>query len=113
MKPRSLRAFTLVEVLATMVLLAVALPVAMQGVSLALRAVDIARERTESASLAEMKMQELLVTEGWRESDSSGDFGPERPEYKWEAEVVPWEDPSLQMLTVQVEWTSRGKPVRR
>ena len=40
MRRRSVCGFTLVEVLATMVLLAVVLPVAMQGISLAVRAAD-------------------------------------------------------------------------
>ena len=48
--------FTLVEVLASLALVAVILPVAMEGVSLAVGAAGLARDRIEAASLAETKL---------------------------------------------------------
>ena len=109
MKKRRENAFTLVEALATLVLLAIVLPVAMQGISLATQVSGVARERTESTSLAEAKMVELTATGDWQGSDLSGDFGEDWPQYKWEAEVTDWEEPSLRLLTVKVDWVRRGR----
>ena len=58
--------FTLVEVLATLVLMGIVIPVAMHGVSIAMSAASNARKTAEAATLAETKLNELLVL---RESD--------------------------------------------
>ena len=110
-------AFTLVEVLAALVLVAIILPVAMRGISLATAAAGEARRQTEAGSLAEAKLNELLATGGWQSSDLAGDFRPDRPDYQWAAELLQWEGvgsqtatPSLRQLSVSVAWTSRGRP---
>lgn len=110
-------AFTLVEVLAALVLVAIILPVAMRGISLATAAAGEARRQTEAGSLAEAKLNELLATGGWQGSDLAGDFRPDWPDYQWAAELLQWEGagsqtatPSLRQLSVSVAWTSRGRP---
>jgi len=101
-------AFTLVEVLATLLLLAITLPVAMKGISLAAAAASVARQRTEAASLAQGKMDELLATGDWQVGRQSGDFSPEWPDYGWRADVSEWDGSALQLLTVEVRWTAQG-----
>jgi prepilin-type N-terminal cleavage/methylation domain-containing protein len=103
------RGFTLVEVLATIVLMAIVLPVAMHGVSLCLASAQAARQRTEAAGLAESKLNELLATGDWQYGLLSGDFGEAWPQYKWSGSAGAWEDASLQELSVRVYWTSRGQ----
>jgi len=102
------RAFTLVEVLAALTLAAIILPVAMQGVSLALAAADHAKRQVEAASLAEAKLAELVLTSSWQEADLSGDFGDEHPGYTWTAEVENWDESALQCLDVHVFWEARN-----
>ena len=102
------RAFTLVEVLATLTLMAIILPVAMHGVSIALALAGDAKHRVEAAGLAEAKLNELLATGGLQGPDLSGDFGPDRPQYRWSAEVADWDEPMLREVTVRVAWTSRN-----
>jgi len=101
-------AFTLVEALATLALVAIILPVAMRGVSLATAAAGLARQRLEAVSLAETKMAELALTGAWNDSDLSGDFGQDYPDYRWEAEVMEWSDSLLVQLQVRVVWDRRG-----
>ena len=100
--------FTLVEVLATLTLLAIILPVAMRGISLATAAAGNARRDMEAASLAEATLNELLATGAWQGSELSGDYGQDWPEYRWTAEVENWEGTVLQQVTVHVRWTTRG-----
>jgi prepilin-type N-terminal cleavage/methylation domain-containing protein len=85
------RAFTLIEVLATIALLGIVLPVAMQGVSIATGIASTARHRSEAGALAQSKLGELLATQQWANGGVlSGDFGQDWPDYRWEAQVSEW-----------------------
>jgi general secretion pathway protein I len=103
------RGFTLVEVLASLVLVAIILPVAMKGISVASELATLARQRTEAGALAEATLAEIIATGEWQEGDLSGDFGDEHPGYSWSAEVENWEGTYLKQITLQVRWTERGK----
>jgi general secretion pathway protein I len=102
------RGFTMVEVLVSMVLIALILPVAMEGVSLALRAASLARQRSLAVSLAETEMADLITSASWDQSSLQGDF-PDNPDYHWTAEVSEWSGASVQQLEVDVLWTSNGQ----
>src|SRR2546423_9326344 len=79
----NLKGFTLIEVLATMVLMAIVLPVTMQALSVSLGAASSARHTTEASGLAQAKLNELISTGQWN-STSNGDFGTDHPGYRWE-----------------------------
>ena len=53
--------FTLIEVLAALVLIGVVLPVAMKGVSIAMQAASHARHTGEAVELARHKLTELSL----------------------------------------------------
>ena len=107
-RPALRGAFTLVEVLATLALAAIILPVAMRGISLATSLAGQAKRQMEAASLAESKLAELVATGDWQGADLSGDFGPESPGYRWSADVADWESETLRQVAVTVEWTARS-----
>lgn len=102
------RAFTLVEVLAALLLVAIVIPVVMQGISLATTAASSAKRRTEAASLAQSKMAELVATDGWSGGVLSGSFdvddGNEADAYSWQADVSAWTEPYVKLLAVHVMW---------
>ena len=100
---------TLVEVLATIVLMGIVLPVAIQAITQCTTAAALARQRSEAASLAEAKLNEMLADPLRDFSATSGDFGPAWPAYHWTLMGGQWSDPTLQMLQVRVSWTSRGR----
>jgi general secretion pathway protein I len=106
------RAFTLVEVLATLMLMAIVFPVLMQGVTLSSRLADDARRRTEASGLAEGKLAEIVATNEWQQASLSGDFGPDLPGYRWQANTAPWAQDTtnvgMQQIDVQVFWSARG-----
>lgn len=101
--------FTLVEVLASLALVAVILPTAMAGVSLAMALSQTARHCTEAANLARGKLAEMTVTDGWQGSQTQGDFGEQWPGYSWEMEVGDWEEPECREVTITARWTAGGK----
>jgi type II secretory pathway pseudopilin PulG len=100
---------TLVEVLATIVLMGIVLPVAIQAITQCTTSAALARQRSEAASLAEAKLNEMLADPLRDFSASSGDFGPASPEYHWTLMGGQWSDPTMQLLQVRVFWTSRGR----
>jgi type II secretory pathway pseudopilin PulG len=101
---------TLIEVLATIVLMAIVLPVAMQGVSLAVAASQNARQRSEAAALADAKLSQLVATGDWQYGLLSGDFGPDWPDYRWNGAAEPWQtSATIRQLSVRVTWTARNQ----
>ena len=103
--------FTLIEVLATLLLIGIVLPVIMQGFSIATRVGSAAKRRTEAGALADAKLTELVATAQWQSGVMSGDFNPDWPAYQWSAQVQPWSDSGVDELDLTVTWTGRnGQP---
>ena len=61
-RSRHALAFTLIEVLVTISVISIVIPVIMQGISIAAGLASITRQRAEVISLAQSKLDELVVT---------------------------------------------------
>ena len=117
-KPVLSGGFTLVEVLAALLLIAIVIPVVMQGMSLGSNAASKARHRDEAAGLAQSKLSEIIATGQYQNGVLAGDFSPDWPDYRWEAHLQPIQNSSysstggatLQELNLQVLWQGGGKP---
>jgi type II secretion system protein I len=97
------RGFTLVEVLATMALMGIALPVLMEGLSVATNCAQVARQRTEAAALAESQLNEIVAAGNFTTGASdSGDFGADWPEYHWQSVVQDWTQSGLEQIDLHV-----------
>src|SRR5438552_3049287 len=68
------RGFTLVEVLATLLIMGIVLPVAMKGVSVMLGTASTARHMQEAAALGETKLNDLIISGDALAPTASGDF---------------------------------------
>ena len=101
--------FTLIEVLATLLLVGIVLPVTMRGVSLALAAASNARHTAEATTLAETKLAEITTDTLSATTDGSGDFGPDYPGYAWASQRAS-RDYGLTEIMVRVSWAERGQP---
>jgi prepilin-type N-terminal cleavage/methylation domain-containing protein len=108
-RARSAAGFTLVELLATLVLMGIVLPVAMHGLSVCLDTAAHARSQAEASALAETKLAECVTGGQWTDAESEGDFGDEWPGYRWAAQTEAWEDSRLREIDVLVTWTRHGK----
>jgi prepilin-type N-terminal cleavage/methylation domain-containing protein len=105
--------FTLIEVLATIMLLAIVIPAITEGLHVATGMASSAKHRTEAAALAESKLNELVATGEWQSGQTAGDFTPDWPDYKWQATLSNWQYDNttvgLQQLDVQVSWLYRNR----
>ncbi|MHC4994096.1 MAG: type IV pilus modification PilV family protein [Planctomycetota bacterium] len=113
--------FTLVEVLATLVLVAIVMPVLMEGITLSLSMAGSAAYRSRATAMAQSKLEELVLTGDWQDGNLEGDFtlGPSEEEpgadgaqpdddlrFAWKAEVNDWQD-EVKELVVTVSWERR------
>lgn len=101
--------FTFIELLATVVLIGIIMPVAMHSIALCTSLGGQARRQIEAASLARTKLTELTVSQDWRTSEKAGNFGDDWPGYRWTAEVTGWTDSTLSQLDLTVFWQSHGR----
>jgi prepilin-type N-terminal cleavage/methylation domain-containing protein len=101
--------FTFIELLATVVLIAIIMPVAMGTIGLCTRLAGQSRRQVEAASLAKTKLTELTVTGEWESGNRKGDFGTDWPGYEWEVDVTSWTDSTMRQVDLTVSWLSHGK----
>lgn len=101
--------FTLVEVLATLVLVGVVLPVAMRGITLSMQVAQKSKRMIEAGQLAEQKINEFLVVRDAAYFTGTGDFGQEWPDYRWESHGS-YRDQSTYDVSVIVYWNERNQP---
>ena len=101
-------AFTFVEILATMAMMAIVLPAVMNGISLCLSAAEVAGQQSQASSLGHSKLMDMVAAGQWQHADLAGDFGDDWPDYRWTAEVSDWDEASLRQVDVTVWWRLRG-----
>jgi general secretion pathway protein I len=96
--------FTLIEVLAALLLLSIFIPVAMMATTQSLRMSETAKQRATAAGLAESKLAELIATGDWQSGSLSGSYGDDFPGFSWEAVVDNWSEANVQQIDVVVYW---------
>jgi len=101
--------FTFIELLATVVLIAIIMPVAMRSIGLCTRLGGLSRRQIEAASLAKAKMTELTVTGDWETGNQRGNFGEDWPGYEWKVAVTNWTDTTVRQFDLTVLWESMGR----
>ncbi len=107
---KPLTGFTFAELLATMLFVAIVVPVVVQGMTLANKAGVIADRKRIAGELADNLLTEWIATDEWREGQRSGDFGESWPEYRWVMADSEWEkDSEMRVLAVEVFFTAQGK----
>jgi prepilin-type N-terminal cleavage/methylation domain-containing protein len=87
--------FTLVEVLASLAIVLIVLPVAMEAITLVSGTASRARRQLEAANLAASKLAEIVATNAWQNGNSSGDFssyGASFPDYTWTSTVTQYQE---------------------
>lgn len=103
-------AFTLVEVLAALMFLAILVPVVVEGITLANRASEITERSTVAAGLCENKLAELTLDNTWATAPvTKGDFGQDYTGYRWEANQATWEMDNMTKLAVDVFYNVQGR----
>ncbi len=112
--------FTLAEVLAALLFMAVVIPVAVDGLRLASRASVVGQRKAVAARIAESVLNEQVVTSTGLGAALSGVVQQNNVDYRWTVRRDPWNQnliqrssllqlEPMQMLTVQVDFPVQGK----
>ena len=105
--------FTLAEVLAALVFMAILIPVALEGLSIASRAGEVAVRKSEAALVAERILNESVVTTNWNSAVQNGTLRQGLREFRYSSRSDPWvQDPNqsaMRQLLVEVFFTAQGR----
>ena len=92
-RERAQAGFTLAEVLAALLFMAIVIPVAMQGLQVASRAGVVAVRKAEAARVADRLLNESIVTTNWNQSMQSGVVIEDDRSYRWSLRNEQWNQP--------------------
>jgi type II secretory pathway pseudopilin PulG len=102
--------FTLAEVLAALLFMAIVIPVAVQGLRIASRAGTVSERKAVAARLADSKLNELIVTGQWQSSAQKGTIDEGWQRYSWTLQLEPWaEDGAMRLVTVRASVPVQGQ----
>jgi type II secretion system protein I len=105
-RPR--RGFTLVEVLAALLMMAIVIPVAMEALSVSSRVGVLGQRKAAAMRVAERLLSELIVEGQTQQATSSGTLVEGDLTYPWTSRVENWPEDALQQLTVTVQFSVQG-----
>jgi len=104
--------FTLVEALASLMLVAVVLPFVIRGVAMSARNAAEADRRAEAVMLAQTKLEQAVLAGAWQTGDAEGNFderyGADAARYTWAMTAADWQGTDYREVTMMVRW-QRGQ----
>ena len=101
--------FTLVEVLAALVFMAIVIPVAMEGLRIANLSGQVAERKGSAAQLADRLLNEMIVTSQWKESVQRGTVVEGPYQYRWQMRNEPWDKEAIRLVSIQVTFAVQGR----
>jgi type II secretory pathway pseudopilin PulG len=105
---RHARAFTLAEVLAALLFMAIVIPVAMHGLSVASRAGTLGQRKAAAMRVAERVLEETIYTGQNISSISNGTVSEGDTSYPWTLKSDTWTEDTMTQLTVTVSFDVQG-----
>ena len=107
-KIKNRAAFTLAEVLAAMLFLAIVIPVAVEALHVSSLAGEVAARKGAAGRIADRILNESLVTTNWSGSVQSGTVSEGALDFRWTLTSQNWPQDSMQMLTAEVKFSAQG-----
>lgn len=102
-------AFTLAEVLAAMMFMAIVIPVVVEALHIASVSGEVAVRKAEAARVADRILNESIVTTNWNQS-AAGKVTENGREFRWTLRTEYWSpDSAMQLLTAEVEFSAQGR----
>jgi hypothetical protein len=89
--------------------MAIVIPVAVDGLRIASAAGELAVRKAEAAQVAERELNEIAVTATGGLTAQSGTIQENRHDYHWTLHSELWPQDSMQLLTMEVTFTSRDR----
>jgi hypothetical protein len=98
--------------MAALVFMAIVIPVALQALSIAGRAGEVAVRKGEAALVAERILNENIVTTNWDKAVQNGTVRQGLSDFRWTLRSEPWTEDSnqnvLRLVSVEVLFAAQG-----
>lgn len=101
--------FTLVEVLAALLFMAIVIPTAVEALHMATLSGEVAIRKNAAARVADRILNESIVTTNWNSGTQSGTVTEGASDYRWTLTSQTWPQDSMQLLTAEVKYSAQGK----
>jgi prepilin-type N-terminal cleavage/methylation domain-containing protein len=108
-KTRKRAAFTLAEVLAAMLLLAIVIPAAVEALHVSSLAGEVAARKGAAARIADRILNESIVLTNWNNGVQSGTTQEGVLDFHWKLTSQVWPQDAMQLLTAEVTYQAQGK----
>ena len=102
-------AFTLAEVLAAMLLLAIVIPAAVEALHVSSLAGEVAARKGAAARIADRILNESIVLTNWNNGVQSGTVPEGVLDFHWTLNSQAWPQDVMQLLTAEVTYQAQGK----
>jgi type II secretory pathway pseudopilin PulG len=101
--------FTLAEVLAALVFMAIVIPAAVHGLQIASRAGQVALRKTAASRVADRLLNEMIITSQAKLANQSGSIQEGPFLYRWQMRNERWQLDAIHAITVQVTFNVQGQ----
>ena len=101
--------FTLAEVLAALLLLAMVVPLAVEALHVASAAGQLAARRSEAARVAERVLNEAIASGAWSAAAQAGEIEENGHQYHWTLRQEAWPEDAMQCLTAEVTFRAQER----
>jgi len=101
--------FTLAEVLAAMLFLAIVIPTAVEALHVSSLAGEVAARKGAAARIADRILNQSIVMTNWNNGLQNGTASEGSVDYRWTLTSQPWPQDSMQMLTAEVKYQAQGR----
>ena len=101
-------AFTLAEVLAAMLFLAIVIPAAVEALHVASLAGEVAVRKGVAARIADRVLNESIVMTNWNLGSQNGTVTEGAEEFRWTLNSQNWPVDTMQLLTSEVKFSAQG-----
>ena len=106
---RRLHAFTLAEVLAALLFLAIVIPAVVETLHVASLAGEVAARKGAAARVADRVLNESIVMTNWNNGAQNGTVTEGALEFHWTLSSRNWPQDSMQWITAEVKYTAQGR----
>jgi hypothetical protein len=102
-------AFTLAEVLAALLFLAIVIPAAVEALHLASLAGVVAARKGAAARVADRILNESIVTTNWNTGTQNGTVTEGAQEFRWTLTSQNWPVDAMELITAEVKYSAQGR----
>ena len=108
-RPDHESAFTLAEVLAALLFLAIVIPAAVEALHLASLAGVVAARKGAAARVADRILNESIVTTNWNTGTQNGTVTEGAQEFHWTLTSQNWPVDAMELITAEVKYSAQGR----